>query len=104
MLNRTSCVWFLVTRTIVVKTKPGCPTAEQPWMLPLPAPKTQWEARTEDSWIEEVAADSPAITTFGELMESRQRCNEKLFAQRLDAWNARTDNLGSLLNIAVAVA
>lgn len=48
-------------------------------------------------------AGNPAICTFGNLIDSKQRCNETSHARRLDSWNARTDNLGSLLNIAVAM-
>lgn len=101
--RRTSAVWFLITRTLVVKTKEGCPTNEAPWMLPLPGPKLVWEARSREDWLEEISAGYSAITNFGELMESKRRCGERIHAERLDSWNARTDNLGSLLNVAVAV-
>ena len=51
--------------------------------------------------MEELEAGSPAICTFGDLIVSKQRCNEFSYAQRLGSWNARTDILGALLNIAV---
>lgn len=87
----------------MVKTKAGCPTNEHPEVLPLPSPKTQWEARDRATWMQELEAGSPALCTFGSLIDSKQQCNEISHAQRLDSWNARTDNLGSLLNIAVAL-
>lgn len=101
--SRTSFVWFLATRTISVKTLDDCPTSEQPQNLPLPAPKLQWEARTYEAWIEEMQAISPTMCLYGDLIESKRRCEESFYAKRLDAWNARTDNLGALLNLAVTM-
>lgn len=101
--RRTSCVWFLIARTIMVKTESGCPTTEAPWTLPLPSPKTQWEARTIEDWILEIEAGTSPICDFGSLIEARQKWNEPVHARKLDSWSARTDTLGSLLNIAVSM-
>lgn len=98
-MNRTSCVWFLIARTIAVKTIPGCPTVELPRLLPLPAPKTQWEARTQATWMEELQVGT-AMRDFGSLIDSKRRLNEPFHARRLDSWNASADNLGHLLNVA----
>ena len=73
-------------------------------MLSLPSPKTQWEARSRETWIEEREAGNPSIATFGSLMESKQRYNETGYARQLDSWNARTDTLGALLNTAATLA
>ena len=94
-------MWFLISRTVVIVTRTGCPTTEQPWTLPLPAPKTQWEARTEEAWLQELGIGIPAITTFGDLVESKKKRADADHAQRLDSWNAVSDSLGFLLNLAV---
>lgn len=102
-LYRTSCVWFLITRVLVVRTKDGCPTTEQPHLLPLPSPKAQWEARDHLSWMQELEDGIPSITTFGNLIESKHRSDELFHLQKLSAWNARNDSLGHLLNLAVVM-
>lgn len=100
--RRTSMVWFLITSTIVVSTL-TCATTEAPEVLPLPAPKTQWEARSQEAWLREIGAGSPALSTFGALIRANEKSNERSHAQMLGAWNATTDSLGSLLNVAVAI-
>lgn len=102
-MDRTSSVWFLVARTIVVFTRPDCGTTEEPWAIPLPAPKTQWEARSEESWLRELSVELPVLTTFGHLIESKKRRSEPNHAQNLNTWNATSDHLGSLLNLAVNI-
>jgi hypothetical protein len=101
--RRTSLVWFLITRTIVVVPKTDCHTTNTPDALPLPAPQMQWEARTRDAWLKELGAEGPAITTFGSLVNAKQHIHEQESKQLLSAWNAKMDRLGSLLNIAVAL-
>lgn len=101
--RRSSIVWFLITRTIVIAPKEDCHTTNAPDALPLPAPQTQWEARTREAWMKEVWSDSPAITTFGCLITAKQHIDKPESKQKLAAWNARMDRLGSLLNVAVAL-
>jgi hypothetical protein len=101
--RRTSLVWFLITRTIVVVPKTDCHTTNTPDALPLPAPQMQWEAQTREAWLEELGAEGPAITTFGSLVNAKQHIHEQESKHMLSAWNARMDRLGSLLNIAVAL-
>ncbi|KAL5398664.1 hypothetical protein PMIN03_012753 [Paraphaeosphaeria minitans] len=101
--RRSSLVWFLITRTIVVAPKEDCHTTNDPWGLPLPAPQTQWEARTREAWMKEIWSESPAITTFGNLISAKQHIDKPEGKQNLAAWNAKVDRLGSLLNVAVAL-
>lgn len=101
--RRSALIWFLITRTVFVAPKDNCHTATDAGALPLPAPQTQWEARTKEAWLEEVWAESPAITTFGSLISAKQHTDKPEGKQKLAAWNAKTDRLGSLLNIAVAL-
>lgn len=95
-------MWFLINRTVSVKTQPNCSTTEQPRTLPLPASKLLWEARSLADWTDEIQADVPSICSFGDLIDSRQKNDEVFHARRLNAWNARTDKLGSLLSIAAS--
>ncbi|KAH6643233.1 hypothetical protein C7974DRAFT_387091 [Boeremia exigua] len=101
--RRSSIVWFLITRTVVVALKENCYFTNAPDALPLPAPQTQWEARNSETWMKEVWSGNPAITTFGNLITAKRRIDEPESKQRLAAWNARTDRLGPLLNAAVAL-
>ncbi|KAJ8118407.1 hypothetical protein OPT61_g601 [Boeremia exigua] len=101
--RRSSIVWFLITRTIVVAPKDDCHSTNAPDALPLPAPQTQWEARTSETWMKEVWSGNPLITTFGNLITAKRRIDEPENKQKLAAWNARMDRLGSLLNAAVAL-
>lgn len=101
--RRVSLVWFLITRTIVVMPKTDCHTTDTPETLPLPAPQTQWEARTRAAWHKELEMKRPAMTTFGNLVQARQHVDKHESKKILSAWNATTDRLGSLLNIAVVL-
>ena len=93
-------MWFLISRTVVIMTRTDCATTEQPWTLPLPAPKTQWEAESQESWLHEIGRQINTITTFGELVDVKKRRTEPQCGELLDTWNATTDNLGQLLNLA----
>lgn len=101
--RRASLVWLLITRTIVVIPKTDCHTTSIPDDLPLPAPRMQWEARTREAWLKELGTEGPAMTTFGSLVNAKQHSHEQESKHMLSVWNARTDHLGSLLNIAVAL-
>jgi hypothetical protein len=101
--RRTSLIWFLITRTIVIMPKTECHTTISPETLPLPAPQMQWEAQTREAWLKELGAEVPAMTTFGSLVDVKQHIHEQESKQKLGVWNAKMDRLGSLLNIAVAL-
>lgn len=101
--NRTSCVWFLITKVLSVKTAASCAKSRTPLELPLPSQKLQWEARDNYTWQQEIVASTPAITTLGALVECKKQCTDPSHAQRLDSWNARSDNLGALMNIATTM-
>lgn len=82
-------------------TRADCATTEQPWTLPLPSSKLLWEARNEQTWLQELGIGTPSISTFGDLVELNKRRAENERAQSLDSWNATSDSLGLLLNLAV---
>ena len=101
--RRTSLIWFLITRTIVIMPKTECHTTISPETLPLPAPQMQWQAQTREAWLEELGTEDSVMTTFGSLVNVKQHIHEQESKQKLGLWNARMDRLGSLLNIAVAL-
>ena len=103
-LRRTSNIWFLIARTIITFTRADCATTADSWTLPLPAAKAQWEAKSEEAWLRELGSGIPSITTFGELTEAKKRRSEDFYGQCLDSWNAESDHLGFLLNLAVTKA
>lgn len=57
------------------------------------------------SWLQRnLLEDSPDdLCTIGSLLDMHQNYGEPLVARKLDSWNARTDQLGSLLNLAVTL-
>ena len=76
---------------------------EQPHLSALPCPKGQWEARTEETWHEEMNAEIISLQTFGDLVQAKKHCDISCYAQQLDIWNAAADSLGTLMNISVAM-
>ncbi|KAK3678417.1 hypothetical protein LTR78_001714 [Recurvomyces mirabilis] len=99
--RRTSAVWFLLAKSVFVKTRAGCDATEAPWTLPLPCPRQQWEARTCEAWSEEMGAAQPdQLSTFGGLVVAKTQTGHKQNARALNSWNASADGLGLLLNLA----
>ena len=102
-MNRTSCAWFLLNCIISISNGLYCEVLEDYRMIPLPSPKAQWEASSHTGWENELEFNSNTLWTFGNLLDAHKWSNEPLSAQRLDSWNARIDNLGSLMNIATSI-
>ncbi|KAK4552086.1 hypothetical protein LTR86_010622 [Recurvomyces mirabilis] len=99
--RRTSAVWFLLAKSVFVKTRAGCDATEAPWTLPLPCPRQQWEARTCEAWRDEMgAAQHDQLTTFGGLVVAKTQTGHKQNTRALNTWNASADGLGLLLNLA----
>jgi hypothetical protein len=76
--------------------------------LPLPSSKVQWEARDPDDWAEVIQVERISsggnIRTVGNLLDTHGQSDaEPSYARRLDAWNARNDQLGTLMSIAAAM-
>ncbi|KIM97235.1 hypothetical protein OIDMADRAFT_168993 [Oidiodendron maius Zn] len=101
--RRTSCAWFLLNCIISISNGLYCEVLEDVRMIPLPSPKAQWEASSHTGWENELEFNSNTLWTFGNLLDAHKWSNEPLSAQRLDSWNARIDNLGSLMNIATSI-
>jgi hypothetical protein len=103
--RRTACVFFLICRCISISTGiEGCDALYEFTDLPLSCPKTLWEARTRDEWEVEYTAYSATydsgMHTMGMLIDAHNKSMEDASRSNLlNIWNARTDNLGELLNI-----
>lgn len=107
--GRTACVFFLICRCISVSTGiEGCDAFYEFTNLPLASPKTLWEAKTRAEWEAEYTAYSAGwdtgMHTMGMLIDAHNRSREDMSKSTLlDLWNARTDNLGELLNIVTSM-
>jgi hypothetical protein len=107
--RRTACVFFLICRCISISTGiEGCDAFSEFTNLPLPCPKGLWEARTRAEWEAEYTAYAAlygsGMHTMGMLIEAHKWSLENVSsAQLLDMWNARTDDLGQLLNIVTSM-
>lgn len=96
---RFTWLWIILTLSVDA----DIPTSEcgDISTAPLMSSKTMWEARTSDEWRTEKAfydASGP-LTTLGELIEARQNAKDPLSAQRLQGWNAGSDQIAVMLNI-----
>ena len=100
-----SIIWFLIGSVVGITTGIPCGTTEASRDLPLPAPRSIWEARSYSDWENEYVAfyksDQPRMSTFGELIEAHKRSAEPHYAQLIDNWNAGIDGIGHLMNLAI---
>ncbi|KAH8885716.1 c6 zinc finger domain-containing protein [Thozetella sp. PMI_491] len=101
---RTVVVFFLISRIVSVYTSAWCSATARFNELPLCSAKGVWEAKTAPTWASEHTAYTHApgatLLTVGELIEAQEMSDDPIRANALDAWNARADSLGTLLNIA----
>jgi hypothetical protein len=97
-------VWLLIIKTIVVQSSSTCTSGARFAAMALPSPRTLWEARSASDWMHESVLTTRSLCTYEELCEAKQKQHEPLHAERLDTWNASTDNLGNLLNLAATMA
>ncbi|KAH8803641.1 hypothetical protein F5884DRAFT_510772 [Xylogone sp. PMI_703] len=103
--RRTACVWFLMSRIVGVKSgNHYCVIADDFHLLPLPSPKVRWEARNQETWHRVSEVSRLDMSTVGDLIDVHRTTGDSSNRERLDYWNARADNLGLLLNIAVVIA
>lgn len=93
-----------MSRIVAVKSHSHyCTITDNFRMLPLPAPKAQWEAQSEIAWAQVLEAGHPNMSTIGHLLDAHQLSSDPGNVERLDYWYARVDNLGMLLNIAISI-
>lgn len=104
-----------MSRIVSLQTGVACHVLEHFRALPLPSSKAQWEARGPADWARLRAGgpvggdgggggDDDDLWTLGGLLDTHGRSDaEPSCARRLDAWNARNDQLGTLMNIATTM-
>lgn len=73
-------------------------------MLPLPATRLTWQSCNQSEWKQHLALESGRrLKTLGDLMDAHNRVDDPVIAKELDAWNAQSDQLGALLNVAITI-
>ena len=96
-------LWFLIGCVVCVKTGIRCDPSQSYRTIPLPSPKSLWEAHTQSAWESEYEASRicqiSGLVTLGDLIDLQQSAYTPSDARKLDQWNAGIDNLGSLLNL-----
>ena len=72
--------------------------------LPIVSTRAMWEARSREEWMSEKTffEMSRPFMTFGEIVDARERSRDPVNSRKLQNWDAGTDKLGMLLNIATA--
>ena len=100
-------MWLLVTQVVYIKIGVACDSFEEFREIPLPAPRSLWEARIHAEWQSEfdVYKNMPrmGMETVGNLISASGQSDTSMDKLRLDIWNASIDNLGLLLNLSVAI-
>lgn len=75
--------------------------------LPLPSPKTLWEAKNRAEWESEYSAHCAThkygVHTMGMLIDAHKQNHDPAKSLILDYWNSRADNLSSLLNLVASM-
>ena len=101
--TRFASLWLLVGYVVCVKNGNVWDASQGYRCLPLPSPKTVWEARTQSIWEAEYeacrCARTNGLVTLGDLIDAQQSAYTPYNARKLDIWNAGVDNLGCLLNL-----
>lgn len=101
--RRLANLWLLVGFVVCVKRGVPCDPSESYRNVPLPGPKSLWEASTPSCWEMEYEASRmlhfSGLVTLGDLVDLQRSEYTPSNARKLDMWNAGVDNLGSLLNL-----
>lgn len=100
-------IWFLLDRIVSVSTGISCGASQSFRDLPLPCTKTLWEARTYSSWETEYVTvysnTTPRLHRFGDIIDANKGLEDPFNLHLIDTWNAGIDDLGGLLNLALAM-
>ncbi|KAH7123521.1 hypothetical protein B0J13DRAFT_566738 [Dactylonectria estremocensis] len=100
--RRVACLWFIISCVISIDAEIPCSGCGALSDLPVVSNKTLWEARSCEEWqVEKAFYDvSGPVVTLGELIQVRKNPSDPLSAQKLQSWEAGTDRMAVLLNIA----
>ncbi|KIW20786.1 hypothetical protein PV08_01364 [Exophiala spinifera] len=103
--RRMTILWLLIGCAACVKTGGICDSSGSTRNMPLPGPKSIWEATSQTSWETEYAANRTlqmdhGLLTVGDLIDTQNSaCSNPASARKLDCWNAGIDNAGFLANL-----
>ena len=101
--HRFANLWLLVGVAVCTKNGNICDASQSYKTLPLPGPKSLWEAPTQFAWESEYEAchvfQPNGLGTLGDLIDAQQSASIPANARKLDKWNAGADTLGCLLNL-----
>ena len=105
---RLANIWFVINRVITADAQLPCPDLNAYREMPLSTGKAMWEARSREEWETERAFFQASLLhtdmwRVRSLIEARRQPHSPLNAAKLDAWEAETDKMGVLMNIAVSL-
>ncbi|KAJ8099055.1 hypothetical protein POJ06DRAFT_255835 [Lipomyces tetrasporus] len=106
--RRLGCLWFLITRIVSVRNGAECASYDYNYFLPVCSAKTMWEARTREEWESELAFHEVGrirreLWNLGALVDAHRQSYDPMSAFLLDAWDASTDKLGTLMSLCVSL-
>lgn len=100
--RRVSSTWFVLTCVVSIETSIPCASTEHWRALPLPSPKTLWEARDEEEWERERSAAAAhtdnTLHSFGDLLDQCD-LHDVRSRKRMDVWHTGIDSLGLMLGL-----
>ncbi|KAH8690511.1 hypothetical protein BGW36DRAFT_388879 [Talaromyces proteolyticus] len=105
--RRTVIVWLVITQMVHIKIGVPCDIFEGFQEIPLPSPKSLWEAKTRSAWQSayDMYKTMPRIglDLFGDLLDAHRRSDIRSNQLKLDSWNAVMDHMGILLNFSTTM-
>ncbi|KAI8649456.1 Zn(2)-C6 fungal-type domain-containing protein [Fusarium sp. Ph1] len=100
--RRMSSLWIVISAVIFIDNNIPCRGCGPLENLPLLSSKMLWEAQTREEWqLEKTFYDiGNPVMTLGALVKAKRNSEDPLHAQELQCWEAGTDKLAIMLDIA----
>ncbi|RSL49951.1 hypothetical protein CEP54_012181 [Fusarium duplospermum] len=100
--RRMSSLWVVISAVIFIDNNIPCRGCGPLEHLPLLSSKMLWEAQTREEWqLEKTLYDvGNPVMTLGALVKAKRNPEDPLHAQELQCWEAGTDKLAIMLDIA----
>ncbi|WAO96876.1 Zn(2)-C6 fungal-type domain-containing protein [Fusarium falciforme] len=100
--RRMSSLWIVISAVIFIDNNIPCRGCGPLEHLPLLSSKMLWEAQTREEWqLEKTLYDvGNPVMTLGALVKAKRNPEDPLHAQELQCWEAGTDKLAIMLDIA----
>ncbi|UPL00162.1 hypothetical protein LCI18_011096 [Fusarium solani-melongenae] len=100
--RRMSSLWIVISAVIFIDNNIPCRGCAPLEHLPLLSSKMLWEAQTREEWqLEKTLYDvSSPVITLGALVKAKRNPEDPLHAQELQCWEAGTDKLAIMLDMA----